>query len=77
MLTAWDSLSDKVRCFELGATDYITKPFEMAELRVVRIRASLRTKFLQDQLTQARDELLLAKQSAETAAFASSAKSDF
>src|SRR5438093_10385528 len=27
-LTAWQSTSDKVRGLELGAVDYITKPFE-------------------------------------------------
>lgn len=32
MLTARDSLEDKIRGFETGADDYLTKPFELAEL---------------------------------------------
>ncbi|WP_432499053.1 response regulator transcription factor [Kineococcus gypseus] len=38
MLTAADRLDDKVSGFELGADDYLTKPFEVREL-VLRIRA--------------------------------------
>jgi DNA-binding response OmpR family regulator len=41
---ALSSLSDagsKVRCFELGASDYVSKPFALAEL-VARIRARIR-----------------------------------
>ena len=38
MLTAADRLEEKVRGFELGADDYLTKPFAMREL-VVRLRA--------------------------------------
>ncbi|MEM7668849.1 MAG: response regulator transcription factor, partial [Pseudomonadota bacterium] len=41
MLTARDSLEDKVSGFDAGADDYITKPFEFDEL-VVRLRALLR-----------------------------------
>lgn len=38
MLTAADRLDDKESGFELGADDYLTKPFEMREL-VLRLRA--------------------------------------
>ncbi|KQW05100.1 two-component system response regulator [Leifsonia sp. Root4] len=38
MLTAADQLDEKVQGFELGADDYLTKPFAMREL-VVRLRA--------------------------------------
>lgn len=38
MLTAADRLDDKASGFELGADDYLTKPFELREL-VLRIRA--------------------------------------
>ena len=38
MLTAADRLDDKASGFELGADDYLTKPFELAEL-VLRLRA--------------------------------------
>jgi two-component system response regulator VanR len=41
MLTAAGDLDDKVTGFELGADDYLTKPFELREL-VVRLRALVR-----------------------------------
>lgn len=41
MLTAMGSEQDKVRGLELGADDYLTKPFSMAEL-VARVRSALR-----------------------------------
>ncbi len=43
MLTAKGSEIDKVRGFELGADDYIAKPFGMMEL-VARVKARLRSK---------------------------------
>ncbi|WP_148575578.1 response regulator transcription factor [Nocardioides caldifontis] len=41
MLTAADRLDDKASGFELGADDYLTKPFELREL-VLRLRALAR-----------------------------------
>lgn len=41
ILTARDAIHDKVRHFEAGADDYLTKPFAFAEL-LVRIKALLR-----------------------------------
>ncbi len=41
MLTAADRLDDKASGFELGADDYLTKPFELQEL-VLRLRALAR-----------------------------------
>jgi two-component system response regulator RegX3 len=41
MLTAKDSEADKVTGLELGADDYMTKPFSMREL-IARVRAHLR-----------------------------------
>ena len=41
MLTALGQETDKVRGLELGADDYVTKPFSLAEL-VARVRAALR-----------------------------------
>lgn len=41
LLTARDSLPDKVTGLDQGADDYITKPFEMEEV-LARIRANLR-----------------------------------
>src|SRR5690348_6941094 len=38
MVTAADRLDDKATGFELGADDYLTKPFELREL-VLRLRA--------------------------------------
>ena len=43
LLTARDSVMDKVSGLDTGADDYITKPFEIEEL-LARIRASLRKK---------------------------------
>jgi CheY-like chemotaxis protein/nitrogen-specific signal transduction histidine kinase len=60
ILTVWNATADKLRAFELGATDYLTKPFETAELRA-RLRAALRAKRMQDDLTQANQELLAAR----------------
>lgn len=42
MLTARDSVMDKVTGLDMGAEDYMTKPFEIEEL-LARIRATLRT----------------------------------
>jgi len=41
ILTARDSIADKVENFELGADDYLTKPFSFTEL-VLRVKALLR-----------------------------------
>jgi heavy metal response regulator len=41
VLTARDTLTDKVRGLDLGADDYLTKPFAFAEL-LARVRALLR-----------------------------------
>jgi two-component system, OmpR family, response regulator len=41
VLSALSDVQSKVRCLELGASDYLPKPFELAEL-LARIRARLR-----------------------------------
>jgi len=47
MITAVDELDSVVRCIEMGATDYLPKPFNAAVLRA-RINASLAGKRLRD-----------------------------
>ena len=46
LLTARDSVMDKVSGLDTGADDYITKPFDIEEL-LARIRAALRKKTVQ------------------------------
>ncbi|MBC8106544.1 MAG: diguanylate cyclase [Anaerolineae bacterium] len=50
-LTGASSTEEKIKGLELGAVDYITKPFDPAELRA-RVRSSLRTKYLLDLLSR-------------------------
>lgn len=45
IISAKDSLDDKIKGLELGADDYLTKPFHIAELNA-RIKAVLRRKVL-------------------------------
>lgn len=73
VVTAWNSSGDKLRGFELGAVDYVTKPFESTELRA-RVRAALRAKHLQDELGRTNQELQAARLAAEAA---SRAKAEF
>jgi len=47
MLTAKDSTTDKVMGLDIGANDYVTKPFEIEEL-LARIRAILRNNVKDD-----------------------------
>ena len=41
ILTAHDGMADKIKNFEMGADDYLTKPFAFAEL-LLRVKALLR-----------------------------------
>jgi len=65
-MTAMTSTDDKVRAFEVGAVDYVTKPFEAAEL-LARVRAHLKIRSLAEQL-EARNEDLEARVAERTAA---------
>jgi DNA-binding response OmpR family regulator len=62
ILTARDDIHDKVTGFEIGADDYLTKPFRFEEL-LARIRARLRTSAAasptQTELTLQMGEILL------------------
>jgi len=51
VLSAMVSAQDKVTAFDLGAVDYITKPFNLTELRV-RVRSALRLHRLVEMLAQ-------------------------
>jgi diguanylate cyclase (GGDEF)-like protein len=50
-LSGSGTAEDKVRGLDLGAIDFVTKPFDAFELRA-RVRAALRTKRLQDLLIE-------------------------
>ena len=50
-LSASDTAEDKVRGLNIGAVDYVTKPFDAFELQA-RVNAGLRTKYMQDLLAQ-------------------------
>ncbi len=56
LMTARAEVESRVKGLELGAHDYIPKPFETAEL-VARVRAALRVKRLQDELKEANRQL--------------------
>src|SRR5687768_17613069 len=58
MLTGEDEQEDKVEGLELGADDYITKPFQYPEL-MARIRAGKRIVDLQKELTETNKRLEL------------------
>ncbi|MEZ6319241.1 MAG: diguanylate cyclase [Phycisphaerales bacterium] len=51
VLSGLSGPNDKVTAFDLGAVDYVTKPFDMTELRV-RVRAALRLNSLMRMLAQ-------------------------
>jgi DNA-binding response OmpR family regulator len=55
-MTALSETIDKVKGFELGAVDYITKPFHNEEL-LVRVKTHLRVHNLQKQLATKNSEL--------------------
>ena len=59
LLTAKGSVEDKVSGLDLGANDYITKPFEIEEL-LARIRAVLRMRPTAPQKVEEDDEWLTA-----------------
>lgn len=55
-LSALDNESDKVKAFEVGGADYITKPFQFAEV-FARVQNQLKIRNLQAQLESRTEEL--------------------
>ena len=47
MLTAWDTVEDRIDGLDAGADDYLVKPFDMGELKA-RLRALLRRTVAED-----------------------------
>ena len=56
MLTAVGNNEEKIKALELGATDYVTKPFDEGEL-LARVKVQLKIKSLQDKLKNANKRL--------------------
>jgi diguanylate cyclase (GGDEF)-like protein len=56
LLTAKTAKADVIHGLDAGADDYVTKPFDAAELQV-RLRTGKRILYLQDQLIAAREAL--------------------
>ena len=67
VLTAKSAAADKARGFDLGAVDYVTKPFELVELRA-RLRSTLKIQRLQLELLASNHRLDTARIAAEEAA---------
>jgi len=59
LLTAKSSIADKVEGLDLGANDYVTKPFVIEEL-LARVRAALRVGATKDMAPQVVDQWLSA-----------------
>ncbi|MCZ6634851.1 MAG: hybrid sensor histidine kinase/response regulator [bacterium] len=55
-LTAKTEIADKIKGFELGASDYIDKPFEVSEV-LARVRTQVRLKRAQDTIKNHNQEL--------------------
>jgi signal transduction histidine kinase len=55
-LSAGNQISDKVRAFQVGGIDYITKPFQLEEV-LLRVQTQLKLQYLQKQLKSRNEEL--------------------
>jgi signal transduction histidine kinase/HPt (histidine-containing phosphotransfer) domain-containing protein len=67
VITAHGAIEEKVRAFDLGAHDFVTKPFILSELKA-RILAAARQKRTHDLLTEQAHEFEIARAAAERAA---------
>ena len=56
LITALDSVDAKVKCFDVGADDYIVKPFNNQEV-LARVKTHISIKQLQDDLKDALDTI--------------------
>lgn len=79
-ISASDEVFDKVRAFNAGGVDYITKPFQVEEV-LTRVEHQLTIRRLQKQLIQQNEqlqqEIVERKKAEEAAEAASKAKSQF
>lgn len=79
-ISALDEVLDKVKAFEIGGVDYITKPFQVEEV-LARVEHQLTIKRLQKELIarniELQKEIIERKKAEEVAAAASKAKSQF
>jgi len=64
MLTVRSSLRDKINSLDIGADDYLTKPFINEEL-LAKVRVMLRIKDLHDELKREKDKNILLSQALE------------
>jgi len=72
-LSALDEVWDKVKAFDVGGVDYITKPFQLEEV-IARVKTQLTLRHIQQQLQAQNATLAEAKAAAEAA---NRAKSEF
>jgi len=68
-ISALNDVSDKLKAFESGGIDYITKPFHEAEV-LARVETQLRLQKLQHQLIQRNSELRRSNRELEQFAYA-------
>jgi PleD family two-component response regulator len=55
-LSAGDDIGDKIRAFQVGGVDYITKPFQLEEA-LVRVQTQLKVQSLQKKLHVCNEQL--------------------
>jgi len=61
LISSLDTVADKVRGMELGAADYVTKPFDPQEV-MARVRAQLRIRHLAASLSRSNAQLVAREQ---------------